>query len=81
MSENTVRQLASFASAFVQTWTHELRAMNDNEEPDPPPAMAARIPRKPPFTSVERHRPLPAMSRTSKAAAGSRAGTGACLAR
>ncbi len=56
MTENTVKQLAFGASAvsgLVQNWTHELHAMNDNEEPDPPPAIAARIPWVPPFTTLE----------------------------
>jgi hypothetical protein len=56
LTENTVKQLAftaaSVVSGLVQNWTHELHAMNDNEEPDPPPAITARIPWMPPFTSV-----------------------------
>ena len=56
MTENTVRQLASAAASvrgLVRNWAHELHAMNDNEEPDPPPAMAARIRPPPLFTAVE----------------------------
>ena len=57
MTENTVRQLASnIAPAvlpFVQNWAGELHAVNDNEEPDGPPAAAARIPWNPPFTVLE----------------------------
>jgi len=57
VTESTVRQLA-FTAAYalaglVQNWTHELHAMNDNEVPDPPPAVAARIPWKPPFSTLE----------------------------
>ena len=57
MTENTVKQLAfaaaSAVSPLLQSWTHELHAMNDNEEPDPPPAIAARIPWSPRFTTME----------------------------
>ena len=57
MTENTVKQLAFNAAravaGLVQNWTDELHAMNDNEEPDPPPAIAARIPWMPPFIAVE----------------------------
>jgi hypothetical protein len=56
MTESTVKQLASTAAPvlpLVQNWTHELHAMNDNEEPDPPPALAARIPREIPLTVVD----------------------------
>jgi hypothetical protein len=57
MTDNTVKHLASTAmstvSGLVQDWTHELHAMNDNEGPDPPPAIAARTPRELPFTAVE----------------------------
>lgn len=57
MIENTVKQLAFPASpgvsGLLQNWTHELHAMNDNKEPDPPPAIAARIPWIPPFTPLE----------------------------
>ena len=55
MTENTVKQLtaASAVSGLVQNWTHELHAMNDNEEPDPPPAIATRIPWMTPVTTRE----------------------------
>ena len=57
MTENTVKQLpfpaAPAVSGLLQNWTHELHAMNDNEEPAPPPAIAARIPWMPPFRAVE----------------------------
>lgn len=57
MTENTVKQLAFSAApavaGLVQNWTDELHAMNDNEEPDPPPAIAARIPWMTPFTTLE----------------------------
>ena len=57
MIENAVKQLASDApsalSALVQNWTRELRAMNDNDEPDPPPALGAPIPRTAPFIAAE----------------------------
>ena len=57
MTENTVKQLAFEAappgSGLVQNWTDELHAMNDNEEPDPPPAVAVRFPWMPPFTTLE----------------------------
>jgi hypothetical protein len=57
MTENTVKQVAfpaaSAVSGLVQNSTHELHAMNDNEEPDLPPAVAARIPWMPPFTTLE----------------------------
>ena len=57
MTENTVKQLAFNAAhavvGLVQNWTDELHAMNDNEEPDPPPAIAARIPWMPPCTTLE----------------------------
>ena len=57
MTENSVKQVASTAasaaSAFVRGWTHALHAVNDNEEPDPPPAMAARLPLSLPFTAVK----------------------------
>ncbi len=54
MTENTVKQIASASDvlAILQNWTHELHAMNDNEEPDPPPAAAARIAWIPPFIEV-----------------------------
>jgi hypothetical protein len=57
MTENTVKQpaftAASAVSGLVQLWTHELQAANDNEEPEPPPAIAARIPCMPPFIPME----------------------------
>jgi hypothetical protein len=57
MTENTVKRLAFNAapavSGLMQNWTDELHAMNDNAEPDPPPAIAARIPWMPPFTTPE----------------------------
>jgi hypothetical protein len=57
MTENAVKHLAftgaSPMTGFVKNWIDELHAMNDNEEPDPPPAIAARIPWVPPFTTVE----------------------------
>ena len=65
MTENTVKQISylSGVSAILQNRTHELHAMNDNEEPDPPPAAAARIPWNRPFTEVVTRRPaaLPAI--------------------
>jgi hypothetical protein len=57
MIDNAVKQLActapSAVSAVVQNWTQQLHAMNDNDEPDPPPALAAPIPRTRPFVSAE----------------------------
>jgi hypothetical protein len=57
MTENTVKQLAftagSAMSGLLQNWTHELHALNDNEEPDPPPAIGARISWMPSFTTLE----------------------------
>ena len=57
MTENAVKHLAftgaSAVTGLVKNWTHELHAMNDNEEPDPPPTIASRKPWTPPLITVE----------------------------